>query len=448
MERLYKIRTSILCMSPAIISLKFPFLLKPDQTDAVESWIKNGCKGSVIYSTGTGKTEIAFESARRACIIDLNSKKGINHGERTYNILFLVPRIVLIEQNIIRLQKYGIPIEHVGAFYGEKKNHKEITISTYQSTINNHQLIKEARMVILDEVHLLSNTAFSFKNLFKIITANPDRKVLGLTATINELDPRYKEIIDIIPPVKKYLIKEAVDDGRLAKPNIITIDVTLTSEERDVYKKTSELIRNLSYKLNAYDPGIVSKVLYQGGMRAKYAKEWFNQVRIRKDLLNSSKRKLESAVTIIEKHRNEKLMVFSETVESITKLQEILASKNIESEIIHSKIRTKERKSILEKWGSEFFPLLSVHTLEIGFDIPQVGVAIILSNTSNINQIAQRIGRVIRKTKEKDSASIYVIYVKETKDNNILRMVDKAVGNKSNKAIRKGTKQTKITDSF
>ena len=448
MERLYKIRTSILCMSPAIISLKFPFLLKPDQTDAVESWIKNGCKGSVIYSTGTGKTEIAFESARRACLIDLNSKKGINHGERTYNILFLVPRIVLIEQNIIRLQKYGIPIEHVGAFYGEKKNHKEITISTYQSTVNNHQLIKDARMVILDEVHLLSNTAFSFKNLFKIITANPDRKVLGLTATINELDPRYKEIIDIIPPVKKYLIKEAVDDGRLAKPNIITIDVTLTSEERDVYKKTSELIRNLSYKLNAYDPGIVSKVLYQGGMRAKYAKEWFNQVRIRKDLLNSSKRKLESAVTIIEKHRNEKLMVFSETVESITKLQEILASKNIESEIIHSKIRTKERKSILEKWGSEFFPLLSVHTLEIGFDIPQVGVAIILSNTSNINQIAQRIGRVIRKTKEKDSASIYVIYVKETKDNNILRMVDKAVGNKSNKAIRKGTKQTKITDSF
>jgi len=448
MERLYKIRTSILCMSPAIISLKFPFLLKPDQTDAVDSWIKNGCKGSVIYSTGTGKTEIAFESARRACLLDLNSKKGINRGERTYNILFLVPRIVLIEQNIIRLQNYGIPIEHVGAFYGEKKNHKEITISTYQSTVNNHQLIKDARMVILDEVHLLSNTAFSFKNLFKIITANPDRKVLGLTATINELDPRYKEIIDIIPPVKKYLIKEAVDDGRLAKPNIITIDVTLTSEERDVYKKTSELIRNLSYKLNAYDPGIVSKVLYQGGMRAKYAKEWFNQVRIRKDLLNSSKRKLESAVTIIEKHRNEKLMVFSETVESITKLKEILSRKNIESEIIHSKVRTKERKSILEKWGSEFFPLLSVHTLEIGFDIPQVGVAIILSNTSNINQIAQRIGRVIRKTKEKDSASIYVIYVKETKDNNILRMVDKAVGNKSNKAIRKGTKQTKITDSF
>ena len=125
---------------------------------------------------------------------------------------------------------------------------------------------------------------------------------------------------------------------------------------------------------------------------------------------------MDRAVTIIEKHRNDKLMIFSETIESITKLKEILITKNIESEIIHSKIKTKERKAILERWGIEFFPLLSVHTLEIGFDIPQVGIAIILSNTSNINQIAQRIGRVIRKTEEKNSASIYVIYAKETKD--------------------------------
>lgn len=434
-------------MPPVISSLKFPFDLKPDQLAAVESWMNNGCKGSIIYSTGTGKTEIAFESARRACIKDTSNNKD-KTNINTYSILFLVPRIVLIEQNITRLQKYNIPIESIGAFYGEKKNHKEITISTYQSTINNHKLIEKARMVILDEVHLLSNTAFSFKNLFKVITSDPKRRILGLTATINELDSRYKEIIEVIPPVKKYLIKEAVDDGRLAKPEIITIDVALTSEEREIYKKSSEMIRNLSYKLNAYDPGLISRILYQGGMRSKYAKEWFNQVKIRKDLLNSSKKKLDKAVTIVEKHRNEKLMVFSETIESITKLREILITKGIKSEIIHSKIKTKERKSILEKWGSEFFPLLSVHTLEIGFDIPQVGIAIILSNTSNVNQIAQRIGRVIRKTEEKNSASIYVIYAKETKDNNILRMVDKAVGNKSSKAIRRSTKQTKITDSF
>jgi superfamily II DNA or RNA helicase len=435
-------------MSPAIFSLKFPFELKPDQVAAVDSWIKNGYRGSIIYSTGTGKTEIAYESARRACLEVINESQVKDDFKSSFNILFLVPRIVLIEQNVNRLLRYNIPIEYVGTYYGERKDQKEITISTYQSAINNYSLIEQAKLVILDEVHLLSNTAFSFKKLFKIITSDPRRKILGLTATINELDPKYKEIIEIIPPVKRYLIKEAVDDGRLAKPEIVSIEVSLTNEEKEIYKKTSESIRNISYKLNAYDPAVISRILYQGGMRSKYAKEWFNQVRLRKDLLNSSKLKLSKAVSIIQKHNNEKIMVFSETIDSIITLQEILNKNDIRSEIIHSKIKTKDRKIILEKWGEDFYPLLSVHTLEIGFDIPQVRIAIILSNTSNINQIAQRIGRVIRKTEEKDSAWIYLIYAKETRDNNILRMVDKAVGKKSSKIIRTGTKQTRITDKF
>lgn len=435
-------------MSPAISSLKFPFALKQDQIAAVDSWIKNGYRGSIIYSTGTGKTEIAYESARRACLEVFSESQVKVDFKSSFNILFLVPRIVLIEQNVNRLLRYNIPKEYVGTYYGERKDQKEITISTYQSAINNYSLIEHAKLVILDEVHLLSNTAFSFKKLFKIITSDPKRKILGLTATINELDPKYKEIIEIIPPVKRYLIKEAVEDGRLAKPEIVSIEVSLTNEEKEIYKKTSESIRNISYKLNAYDPAVISRILYQGGMRSKYAKEWFNQVRLRKDLLNSSKLKLSKAVSIIQKHNNEKIMVFSETIDSIITLQEILNKNDIRSEIIHSKIRTKDRKIILEKWGEDFYPLLSVHTLEIGFDIPQVRIAIILSNTSNINQIAQRIGRVIRKTEEKDSAWIYLIYAKETRDNNIVKMVDKAVGKKSSKIIRTGTKQTRITDKF
>ena len=436
-------------MSPAILNLKFPFSLTNDQENAITAWIKNRYKGSIIYSTGTGKTEIAFECARRAAINKcFFFKKDNNMNLNGFRILFLVPRIILIEQNIERLVRYNIDKESIGAFFGEKKDEREITISTYQSVINNHILIKNSDMVILDEVHFISNTAFSYTNLFKIIKEDPKKMILGLTATINELDPKYQEIIKTIPPVRRYLIKEAVDDGRLAKPEIISIEVSLTNEEKDTYEKTSELIRNISYKLNAYEPGIITKILYQGGIRSKYAKEWFSQVRIRKDLLNSSQNKLERAVQIINKHNHEKSMIFSETIDSISKLKTILEKKSIPSEIIHSKIKIKERKAILEKWGKDFFPLLSVHTLEIGYDIPQVGIAIILSNTSNINQIAQRIGRVIRKTESKDKALIYVIHVKETRDNKIVKMVDKAVGKKSERLFKKTSTQTKITDDF
>ena len=150
-------------MSPAISSLKFPFVLKPDQVAAVDSWIKNGYRGSIIYSTGTGKTEIAYESARRACLEVMRNAQFKKDSTSSFNILFLVPRIVLIEQNVNRLLRYNISKEYVGTYYGERKDQKEITISTYQSAINNFPLIENAKLVILDEVHLLSNTAFSFK---------------------------------------------------------------------------------------------------------------------------------------------------------------------------------------------------------------------------------------------------------------------------------------------
>ncbi len=435
-------------MSPSILNLKFPFILTKDQEDAVAAWINNNYKGSIIYSTGTGKTEIAFECAKRAATNKYLHFEKKNNIPLEFKILFLVPRIILIEQNTNRLIKYNINRDSIGVYFGEEKNEREITISTYQSVINNHFLIRNSDMIILDEVHFISNTAFSYTKLFKIIKENPNKMILGLTATINELDPKYHDIIDTIPPVKKYMIKEAVEDKRLAKPEIISMDVSLTSQEKDVYNKTSEIIRDVSYKLNAYDPGIITKILYQGGVRSKYAKEWFNQVKIRKELLNSSQNKLEKAVHLIQNHNNEKIMVFSETIDSINRLKDLLEKKNIPSEIIHSKIRIKDRKTILERWGENFFPLLSVHTLEIGYDIPHVKIAIILSNTSNINQIVQRIGRVIRKTENKEKALIYLIYVKETKDNNIVRMVDKAVGKKSDRVYKKNTRQTRITDKF
>ena len=44
-----------------------------------------------------------------------------------------------------------------------------------------------------------------------------------------------------------------------------------------------------------------------------------------------------------------------------------------------------------------------------------------------MNQVIQRIGRVIRKYEGKELALIYVVYASETKDNNIVDLIKKAV---------------------
>ena len=406
---------------PAISTLKFPFVLKKDQLEAIDAWLKNGLRGSIIYSTGTGKTEIAFECARRAANM-LSSDR--------FKVLFLVPRIVLIEQNVKRLLNYGLGKEVVGVYYGERKDAKEITISTYQSVINNFQLIQNANMIVLDEIHLLSETATEFDKIFDVILEDPKKAILGLTATLNEKDGKYSTIMVVAPPIRKYMIKDAVIDGRLAKPVIIPRAVRFTSYEQRGYEETSSKIKEISARLQVHDPITISKILMNGGPRSSLAKSWFANVRRRKEILSTASQKFIQVLNIVKEHPNERIMIFSETIESIEKLKKILKENHIHAETMHNQIRAKERKLILEQWGKEYFPLLSVHTLEIGYDIPQAGIAIIISSTSNINQIVQRIGRVIRKFEGKNRALIYVVYVNDTKDDNILKLVKEAIEKK------------------
>jgi superfamily II DNA or RNA helicase len=460
---------------PAIENLKFPFKLKKDQEEAVESWIKNDFRGSIVYSTGTGKTEIAFECARwaskaRAGIVsgivsetnfkhnpsydnsdqnkpvdtDMLISKTDNLGYTIKNgsveiasnklipqfkILLLVPRIVLIEQNVKRLLKYGIPKKQIGVYFGEKKEVREITISTYQSINNNLNILRNSQMIIFDEVHLIGESAKSFSQIFDVVVEDRSKAILGLTATIDENDPNFNTILSVLPPVRKYKVKEAVRDGRLARPVIVPIKVKLTEAEGKVYRDCSSSITNISNRLNRYEAQSISLLLRRGGPPAFMAKTWFANVRKRKALLNCADNKILAAADIIsKKHPKQRIMVFSETLESVHKLREELQFRRIKSYVIESKLKANERQEILSKWGVEFYPLLSVHTLEIGYDVPEVGVAIILANTSNINQTIQRIGRVIRKSDGKEAAFIYAIYLTGTTDHQTLRTVKRATG--------------------
>jgi superfamily II DNA or RNA helicase len=108
----------------AISYLKFPFHLKGHQLQAVDAWISNGMRGSIIYNSGTGKTEIAFECARAAAAVltsiklEIEGHSSSSSSYHPFNILFLVPRIVLINQNLKRLIDYGIPREKIGVYFG------------------------------------------------------------------------------------------------------------------------------------------------------------------------------------------------------------------------------------------------------------------------------------------------------------------------------------------
>src|SRR5919112_1216288 len=75
---------------PSISLLQFPFTLKEDQIAAVDAWINNNYRGTILYSTGTGKTEIAFECAKRRSIHrQFSSIDHIKGNNKVYDILSL-----------------------------------------------------------------------------------------------------------------------------------------------------------------------------------------------------------------------------------------------------------------------------------------------------------------------------------------------------------------------
>ena len=452
---------------PCVLNLTFPFDLTRDQLAAVDAWVSNGYKGSIIYSTGTGKTEIAYECAKRRATenltynnaenVNASSNSGSRYAESTVpSILFLVPRIILIEQNFRRLLSYHISEESIGVYFGERKEVREITISTYQSIINNLELIRSADTIVFDEMHLLTDSAMTLRKMFYLLNkeehnSSHKKALLGLTATIDEQHPNYNTIVSLLPPVKKYMIRDAVQDGRLAKPIVIPIRTRLTVEEKSLYNSYSNKIRKISNELNISDPQSMSMVLRKGGISAKLARSWFENVRNRKNLINSAQNKISAAVELIAtRHPSERIMVFSETIESIRKLKETLElEKGIKSMIIESKLKSKERQEILSRWGTDFYPLLSVHTLEIGYDIPQVRIAIILASTSNMNQAAQRVGRTLRKTEGKHSALIYTVYLSDTHDYTHLGIVRQAtqLDNRKRQFIDNNAKNSRRTIS-
>jgi superfamily II DNA or RNA helicase len=470
---------------PIISQLKFPFNLKDDQTDAVNVWMDNNCRGTILYSTGTGKTEISFECARKLvetykkkdglkvkdtltksesidsrsqnhkfgsftngeivkvidkiadtkhnthCYYshsDSGNRNSSNYRISFFNILFLVPRISLINQTINRLINYNIPQEKIGGYFGERKEICEIIVSTFHSVIRNPNLIRRSNMVIIDEVHLIRDTSSSFKKIFDYLIEDPNKAILGLTATLNEKDFRNNSILTILPPLKKYPIREAVKDKRLAKPVIIPLNVSLTDSELIEYEKYSTKIKNISSKFKRYDASSMTLLLKKGGFVSGMAKAWFSNVRKRKLLLSCNENKLLTALDIIRnRFPTEKIMVFSETLESIERLRDLLRQHDIDSRVIDARVKSKDRSNILERWGIDFNVLLSIHTLELGIDVPQVRIEIILATTSNINQMVQRIGRVLRPSEAKTIALIYIIYVDDTNDNKVLGTINQAI---------------------
>ena len=72
--------------------------------------------------------------------------------------------------------------------------------------------------------------------------------------------------------------------------------------------------------------------------------------------------------------------------------------------------KTKERKTILERFHSGDYPVIvTSQVLNEGVDVPAANVGIILSGTGSVREHVQRLGRLLRKLGDKQAMLYEVV---------------------------------------
>ena len=137
-------------------------------------------------------------------------------------------------------------------------------------------------------------------------------------------------------------------------------------------------------------------------------------------IVKSSVNRIPVALKIILNLKNKKSIVFCESIEQANYINSYLTKKGKFSTVYHTKVGRNIRKSNLLLFKKGIYRVLVTCTaLDEGLNVPDINVAVIVSQTMSSRQRIQRLGRALRKGK--NLAEIYTIYITEDEKNFLIR---------------------------
>ena len=172
------------------------------QEECKIKWIKSGGKGSIVASTGFGKTRIG-----------LNCIKAFINKLPHVKVIVIVPTTALKEQWISIIDANGLSF-----------NCEVIVINT---AIKNHY---KCDFLVIDECH--RTPADTFAQVFDKIEY---KYILGLTATFERLDGKHALLEKYCPVIDVITLAEAQFQGWIS--DYKEYQVILEVDDIDIYKK-------------------------------------------------------------------------------------------------------------------------------------------------------------------------------------------------------------------
>ena len=360
----------------------------PYQAEAVEVWWKRGQTGVVVLPTGAGKTYVAQLIMRKV-------------GR---SALVVTPTLDLMHQWYSVLgASFG---KEIGLIGGGDYDIRPLTVCTYDSAyLHLDRLGNRFGLIVFDECHHLPGESYS---LAAEACLAPFR--LGLTATPERADGgEYKYPRLIGPIVYRQEIKQLAGDY-LSDYQTVVLTVKLTDAERDAYQKErtlyKEFLQKHNLRLSSNKDWAKFLALTSKSSEGRRALEAFRNQKV---ISQASQAKFELLEQLIIRHRYDRVLIFTNdnaTVYTISRQFLIPA--------ITHQTKVKERHLLLEGFNNGTYPfLVTSKVLNEGIDVPAANVAIVLSGSGSVREHVQRLGRILRRAKDKQ-AILYEVVAEET----------------------------------
>jgi len=362
------------------LALGSTYELREYQNDALTAWREADDRGVLELPTGSGKTVIGIAAMEAL-------------GTPT---LVVVPTIDLLDQWQRELEReFTVEIGRLG---GGEQRVGDVTISTYDSAyLRADDLGDRFGLAVFDEVHHLGGEGY--RDIARLLAA-PAR--LGLTATFERPDGAHEVVADLLGPLVYEIDPDALAGEHLAPYDIKRIEVALTPEEREVYERHQDTFTDYLARSNIQlrSGSDYQELVKRSGNDPRAREALLAKQRAREVMMNAD-RKVERLAEILDRHREDRIIVFTAHTDLVYRLSERFLLPAITHET-----GAAERRAILDRFREGTYSrIVTANVLDEGVDVPDANVAVVLSGSGSEREFTQRLGRILRPTEDGVSES-------------------------------------------
>ena len=355
-------------LRPTMKSSNKAFAPRAYQTEAADRWFQKGkpsggC-GVVVLACGAGKTIVgltAMQLVKQKTLVLANNQTAVTQWIREI------------------LDKTTLTEEQVGAYTGETKAIKDVTVATYQiltwrrnknSDFEHLHLFEDADwgLVIYDEVHLLPAPVFGATASLQGL------RRLGLTATLIREDGREGDVFSLVGPKRYDLPWQLLQkQGFIAETSCYEVRVPFKPSEAAKYENASE--------------------------QAKFR------------IASSNPEKIKVLQGLLKKHKGDNILIIGTYVDQLK-----IIAKKLRLPLITGQTAHRKRDVLFDAFRKGRSKVLVVSKVaNFAIDLPDANIAIQISGSFGSRQEeAQRLGRILRPKKKE--ARFYTLVTLDSKE--------------------------------